>query len=204
MGVSVNNVLLSVDGLKYKTQGTLLITHWGLSGPAVIKLSSLAAKELATGNYQFTVKINWVPDYKNKEALQQYLSEYKKNNASRKISTHPFTGISSRLFEYFLNKTNVNSALNWGDLSNAVLIKLSTVLTEDQYLVKGKTTFKEEFVTCGGVDLKEVDQKTMESKKHKGIYFAGEVLNIDGLTGGFNFQAAWTGAYIAATAIQNS
>lgn len=199
-GISVPDARISINGLKYEAEGPVLITHWGLSGPAVLKLSSLAALELANTGYDFKIVLNWINS--TKEATQAGLQIYKTENPKKKISLRsPYSEIPRRLWENMLIKACINPDHNWSDLSKKKLESLSAMLTGSSFSVKGKTTFKEEFVTAGGVDLKEINFKRFESRFHPNLYFAGEVLNIDGLTGGFNFQNAWTGGFMAAKAI---
>ncbi len=196
MGVSVPNGVLQIENTKYHSLGPLLITHWGMSGPAVLKLSSRAARELAGKNYDFNLIVSWIPDYKF-DPLQKYLAEQKTKLSSKHIYKHGPFDLPKRLWMFLLDKIAIAETIRWADLSKEQLRKLADALVHDVYHVKGKTTFKEEFVTCGGVSLNDVDLMTMESKKCKGIYFAGEVLDVDALTGGFNFQAAWTTGFIA-------
>jgi len=199
-GISVPNALVSVlDGL-YESSGPLLITHWGISGPAVLKLSSFAARELADLNYDFRVTINWL-NLPFSEILEQ-LRELKKQTPKKIVTLKsPFADIPRRLWEKLVVASHIDKNQNWSDISFKQLDQLSNTLSKTVLLSKGKTTFKEEFVTAGGIDLREINFKKFESRLIPGLYFAGEVLNIDGLTGGFNFQNAWTGGYIAARSI---
>ena len=193
MGLSLPNVTTSIQGTKLKNEGALLITHWGLSGPAILKLSAWGANELAKSSYNFSVGVNWLGI--NEEELRL---EFDKITSSRKLvyKNNPFE-VPRRLWHFILNKLEISEDQIWGDLKKKSKNKLINTLINDKFEVKGKTTFKEEFVSCGGIDLSDVDMNTMESKLHKGIYFSGELLNIDGITGGFNFQAAWTTGYLA-------
>jgi len=193
MGLSLPNVTTSIQGTKLKNEGALLITHWGLSGPAILKLSAWGANELAKSSYNFSVGVNWLGI--NEEELRL---EFDKITSSRKLvyKHNPFE-VPRRLWHFILNKLEISEDQIWGDLKKKSKNKLINTLINDKFEVKGKTTFKEEFVSCGGIDLSDVDMNTMESKLHKGIYFSGELLNIDGITGGFNFQAAWTTGYLA-------
>jgi len=193
MGLSVPNVITSIKGSKLKQNGPLLITHWGMSGPAILKLSSWGAQDLAQLNYNFTVQVNWLGI--NEEELR---SQFSSLTSSRKqMYKHNPLEIPKRLWHFMLNKLEIAENQIWNELSKKNKNRLINMLINDEHEVKGKTTFKEEFVSCGGIDLSEVNMQTMESKHHKGIYFAGELLNIDGVTGGFNFQAAWTTGYLA-------
>lgn len=197
MGVSVEDAVVKIAGTKLQQNGPLLITHWGLSGPAVLKSSAWAARELAGKNYHFTVHVNWLPAY-NENTLKDKLQQVRFDNASQKIiNRNPF-GLPARLWEYFLAECSINPGLRWADLPSKEQNKLVKILCGQELEVKGKTTFKEEFVTAGGISLHEIDVNTMQSKMIPGLYFAGEILNIDGVTGGFNFQNAWTTGWIVA------
>jgi len=196
MGVSVASVTARLQGTKLQSEGPLLITHWGMSGPAILKLSSFGARKLNEMNYRFTVLINWLGTV-NEERLREILAREMKNIGIGKISGKNSFNLPHRLWLFLLMKLNIPQKKTWNQLSKKELNRLIHVLTNDSYNVEGKTTFKEEFVTCGGVRLNDVNSETMESRKCPGLYFAGEVLDIDGLTGGFNFQAAWSTGYIA-------
>ncbi len=200
MGVSVAQAKVKIVGHKLEYQGPLLITHWGLSGPVILKLSAWGAKLLSTLNYNFTIQLNWVPTFNEEKLRMEFDNMQRKNSAKLIINTHPFS-LPKRLWEYLLHKAEISKQLRWADISKQKINVLIEVLIKDEYIVAGKTTFKEEFVTCGGVSLKEVDFKTMQSKIVPNLYFAGEVLNIDGITGGFNFQNAWTTGCLAAMAM---
>jgi len=194
MGLSVDQVSLRISNTKLTQSGPVLVTHWGFSGPAILKLSAWGARLLNGNDYQFTTQVSWLGET-NEEAIR---SELNKNSFSKKklINLNPFV-VPTRLWSYLLDRIDLDSEKMWIDLSKKEKNKLVNVLVNDQYQVKGKTTFKEEFVTCGGVDNSEVDFNTMQSKKVPGLYFAGEVLDVDGITGGFNFQAAWSTGYVA-------
>lgn len=195
MGVVVEQVQLQLEGSTIKTQGPLLITHWGMSGPAVLKASSFGARELAEKNYHFNVRIRWVEW--NETDLFDFFQQTRYTYPLKKIANLNPLKIPNRLWQFFLLKANINLERNWNEIGHKKLRKLIQNLLYDSYQVAGKTTFKEEFVTCGGVSRKDIDLTTMESKITKGLYFAGEVLDIDAITGGFNFQAAWSGGYVA-------
>ncbi len=197
MGVSVAEVEVKISGTNYSHYGPILITHWGFSGPAVLVLSSKAAEFLYDCKYDFDIIINWTGKHHTDSLFQQLLQIKNKSNITIR-SIYKEIQLPSRLIDFLLTKSGIDPHKKMAEISNKLLNSFCRIICENNYNIKGKTTFKEEFVTCGGVDLKEVNFKTMESKKIKGIYFAGEVLNIDGVTGGFNFQAAWTTAYIAA------
>ena len=184
-------------------EGPVLITHWGLSGPAVLKLSARAARLLNDYNYSFRVRINWMPDY-HKQGLLSLFNEIKQIDPKKTIYKTKAIDIPARLWGKLVVASDIAKDLKWADVSRKQLERLSQFITTSEFNVDGKSTFKEEFVTAGGVDLKEVNFKTFGSKILPHLYFAGEVLNIDAVTGGFNFQNAWTGAYIASQAIVKS
>jgi len=203
MGVSVEHVRVKIAGSKLSEEGPLLITHWGMSGPAILKLSAWGARELATGNYQFSIMINWVPAF-NENSLREKFQQLRFELATQKIvNRNPFS-LPNRLWEFLLKRSEVKEELRWADLPAAAQNKLIKNLCAGEYEVKGKTTFKEEFVTAGGLELNEIDFNTMQSKKFPGLFFAGEIINVDGLTGGFNFQNAWTTGWIAAKGLTRS
>ena len=193
MGLKCTQCYNKYKGSKLKQNGPLLITHWGMSGPAILKLSAWGAQDLAKLNYNFSVQLNWLGV--NEEELRALFTTL---TSSRKLMyKHNPLEIPKRLWHFMLNKLEITEHQIWNELSKKNKNRLINMLINDEFEVKGKTTFKEEFVSCGGIDLSEINMQTMESKKHKGIYFAGELLNIDGVTGGFNFQAAWTTGYLA-------
>jgi len=196
MGVVANPVSLKIKSTKLNSEGALLITHWGMSGPAVLKLSSWGARELNAMNYKFEILVNWLGG-KSEQELREFLDSEIQNIGKRQIGNkNPFQ-LPNRLWSFFLEKNEINAETPWNQLKKKNLNKLLNTLVNDCYKAEGKTTFKEEFVTCGGVSLEEVSFESMESKVCPGIYFAGEVLDIDAVTGGFNFQAAWTTGFIA-------
>ncbi len=201
-GVSVDARLkLSVAGSQLEQTGSLLITHWGLSGPAVLKLSAWGARVLHDCHYQATLLINWLPQL-NPEVLRQKLLLVKSESSQKLIALH--RGVDKmphRLWQYLVSRVGIGGEERWAGLSNKNLNLLIQELTQGQYLIQGKGVFKEEFVTCGGVNLKDVNFKTMESRCCPGLYFAGEILDIDGVTGGFNFQSAWTTGWLAGQAM---
>ncbi len=197
MGVSVPNGLVRIAGTKLFQQGPVLITHWGLSGPAVIKLSAWAAEYLHEKKYEVSVLVNWVGEAQE-EIVRSFLADYKSNHKKRKVFSYPLYELPQRLWARLCELAEIEEKKIWDELPQRNMNKLIELLIRSPFQIKGKTTFKEEFVTCGGVDLKEIDLETMESKMIKNIFFAGEVLHMDGETGGFNFQAAWTTAFIAA------
>jgi predicted Rossmann fold flavoprotein len=197
MGLSVSNAHVKINQTNFQYKGPLLITHWGFSGPAVIKLSAFAAVELAAMNYHFDLIVNWNSNYEE-DQLKKLLIQLKNNSAKVWGNIYQELNIPKRLLEFLLTTTQILEHKKLAETNNKVIDLFCQLFCHQMFEIKGKTTFKEEFVTCGGVDLKEVNFKTMACKKVPGLYFAGEVLNIDGITGGFNFQAAWTTAYIAA------
>lgn len=200
MGITVENVSVKIIGSKLSESGPLLITHWGMSGPAVLKLSAWGARELAAKNWKFDLLVNWLPAY-NEQTLKDKFQQVRFELASQKIiNRNPFS-LPQRLWQYLLQHSGVNENLRWADLPAKEQNKLIKNICAQQFTVNGKTTFKEEFVTSGGIVLEDIDHNTMQSKKWPGLYFAGEVLNIDGVTGGFNFQNAWTTGWVAAKAI---
>ncbi len=200
MGISVTDVYIKISNTNFQSSGSILITHWGFSGPAILKLSAFAALELAILNYNFTIQISWLSEY-NFDQLKKEFSLKRINNPKQKIANANSFNLPQRLWQYFLNTIQINNETTWANLSIKQENSLIKILTDQHFNVSGKTTFKEEFVTCGGIDLNEVDVNTMQSKKNENLFFAGEILNIDGITGGFNFQAAWTTAFIAAKTI---
>jgi predicted Rossmann fold flavoprotein len=195
MGVSVEKALVRVQGTKLLSEGPLLITHWGMSGPAILKLSSFGARILHEMNYNFMIQVNWANE-QNAELVAQSFNLIAKDHPHKLLSNFRPYALPSRLWTYLLAKIELSENKNWGEIGKKGLNRLVNVITNDSYTVKGKSTFKDEFVTCGGVSLESVDMNTMESKVCKNLYFAGEVLDIDGITGGFNLQAAWTTGYI--------
>lgn len=196
MGVVVENTLVNIQGTKFKSEGPLLITHWGMSGPAILKLSAFGARILNDMGYNFKIQINWVNETNN-EVVLGLLRNLCQEHAKKLVTNYRPYYLPERLWLYFLKKTGIPITKIWGELGKKSLNKLASVLTNDIYVVSGKTTFKEEFVTCGGVSLQSIDLNTMQSKVCKNLYFAGEILDIDAITGGYNFQAAWTTGFIA-------
>lgn len=200
MGLTHKKAQIRIDSTRLQQENPLLITHWGMSGPAVLKLSAWSARELASRNYDFSVTINWIPDY-NESSLQQQIHTIRLQSAAIKVvNKNPFS-LPQRLWEYLLQEAGINLNIRWADLPAREQNKLVKTLCANTFAVKGKTTYKEEFVTAGGVQLSEVDAGTMMSKITPGLFFAGEVLDVDGITGGFNFQHAWTSGFVAASAI---
>ena len=200
MGISVNDAIVKINETKISQRGPLLITHWGFSGPAVLKLSAFAARSLAELQYHFSISINWLGSY-NENTLLAYLKKCRLELASQKIiNRNPFN-LPQRLWKYLLQQNDIDDETRWADLPAKNQNYLSKQLCSQQFVVKGKTTFKEEFVTAGGIHLNEIDANTMESKLIPNLFFAGEILDVDGITGGFNFQHSWTSGWLAAKAI---
>ena len=200
MGVSVKNVKVKIINSKLEQEGPLLITHWGLSGPAVLRMSAWGARELSDRKWEFTIAINWLPDY-NEQTLRDKFQQLRRTIASQKIiSKNPFD-LPGRLWQFLAGQSGVIDEMRWTDLPTAFQNRFIKNLCAYECVVKGKTTFKEEFVTAGGIKLSEVDANTLMSKRVNNLFFAGEVLDVDGITGGFNFQHAWTSGFIAAKSI---
>ena len=200
MGITVENASVKIAGTKLVEQGPLLITHWGMSGPVILKLSAWGARILANNNYSFTAIVNWIPAY-NEQTLKDKLQQVRFELAAQKICNRNPFGLPQRLWEYLLEQSVINLDLRWADLPAKEQNKLIKLLCGQEFIVNGKTTFKEEFVTAGGIELNEIDHQTMESKIAANLFFCGEVIDTDGVTGGFNFQNAWTTGFIAAKAI---
>jgi predicted Rossmann fold flavoprotein len=194
------DVSVSIRDTSLQSSGPLLITHWGMSGPAILKLSAWGARILHVKQYAFTLVVNWLQT-ENIESTLEKLRSQKEQHAQKTVSVKSPFSIPNRLWESMVQATSINKDTRWADLSKTQISQLAQQLCQAQFEIRGKSTFKEEFVTAGGIDLKGVDFKTMRSKILPEVYFAGEVLNIDAVTGGFNFQNAWTGGYIAATAM---
>lgn len=203
MGLSVPMATVKVLGTKLVEQGPLLITHWGMSGPAILKTSAWGARLLADADYRFKISVNWLSDY-NEQSLRESWHNIRTELAAQKMmNKNPF-GLPNRLWNYLLELSEIKEETRWADLPSKEQNKLIKNLTAAEFSVDGKTTFKEEFVTCGGIRLNEIDPNTMQSKKLSNLYFAGEILDVDGVTGGFNFQNAWTTGWIAANAISKA
>ena len=198
-GVSAK-VTVRVKDTKLEATGPLLITHWGMSGPAILKLSAWGARILHDKNYQFTLLVNWLNTIDTEEAIAQ-LKTLKQEQAKKTVAKKSPFELTNRLWESLVLASGISTETKWADLSKIQLQHLAQQLTNGIFSIKGKSTFKEEFVTAGGIDLKEINFKTMESKIHPNLYFAGEIVNIDAITGGFNFQNAWTSGFIVANAV---
>ena len=188
---------VKVKNSKLEESGPLLITHWGMSGPGILKLSAWGAIELAAKNYQFAIEINWLNDLATATVLEN-LKELKLEHAKKAVSKKSPFDFPNRLWESLVLASEIDAETKWSDLTKNQLQNLANQLTKGEFQVNGKSTFKEEFVTAGGIDLKEINFKTMESKLHDNLFFAGEIVNIDAITGGFNFQNAWTSGFVLA------
>ena len=198
-GTVVEETSVSLAGTKFRAYGPLLVTHWGMSGPAILKLSSYAARFLSESGYNATLLVNWTGN--GESQVRRTLSLISQDNPAKLVvNSHPAT-IPSRLWTYLVSKARIRGDARWSEIGSKGMNKLSDILVNDTYLLKGRGQFKEEFVTCGGVALSNIDYKTLECKKHPGLYFAGEVLDVDAITGGFNLQAAWSMGYRAAVSI---
>ncbi len=200
MGITIDEAVVKIAGTKMEERGPLLITHWGMSGPAILKLSAWGARELAGKKYHFTVFIKWLPEM-NEQRLREKLQELRFVLASQKIANRNPFQLPHRFWEYLLHEAGIKPDIRWADLPAKEQNKLTKILSAQEFEVKGKTTFKEEFVTAGGIRLNEVDPNSMMSRKINGLFFAGEILDVDGVTGGFNFQHAWTSGYIVARSV---
>jgi predicted Rossmann fold flavoprotein len=196
MGNVVEKATVKVEGTKLMGKGPLLVTHWGMSGPAILQLSAWGARILAERNYEFAILVNWLDELKEDALRAQFQKIIQEHEGKKVANLNPFP-MTSRLWNFLLQKSEIHLEMRWKDLGKKNINKLVNTLLNDRYEVSGKTTFKEEFVTAGGIALSDVDFKTMQSKKVPGMFFAGELLDIDGITGGFNFQAAWTTGFIA-------
>ena len=196
MGLVVENTRVRIKNSKIQTEGPLLITHWGMSGPSILKASAFGARLLSEQEYQFEIEVNWI-DETNMDLLFNKLQQYSQLHPQKGIGNHKAFKIPNRLWIYLLSKVEIPVEKKWNEIGKKKFRQLITILTQDIYKVSGKTTFKEEFVTCGGIDLNEINLNTMESKKVNNLYFAGEVIDVDAITGGYNFQAAWSGGYVA-------
>jgi predicted Rossmann fold flavoprotein len=199
MGVSAF-AKVKVKNTKLEESGPLLITHWGMSGPGILRLSAWGAITLAEKKYQFTIQVNWLNEMTFEEAIDT-LKSIKQEQAKKMVGKKSPFALPNRLWESLVLASGISEEVKWADLSKQQLTNLANQLTNGEFQVNGKSTFKEEFVTAGGIDLKEINFKTMESKLHQNLYFAGEIVNIDAITGGFNFQNAWTSGFIVAQAI---
>ncbi len=197
MGVSVPEAAVRIAGSKLAEKGPLLITHWGMSGPAVLRLSAWGARYLQEQQYKFTLIVNWLPEM-NENALRDAWPQWRQELGKQQTGTRNPFGLPSRLWLFLLAEAGISESTRWAEIPAKEQNRLIRLLTAMEFPVSGKTTFKEEFVTCGGIRLSEIDPLTMQSRVVPGLYFAGEVMDVDGITGGFNFQHAWTSGWIAA------
>jgi len=200
-GVAVERVETSVRGMKLKERGPLLVTHWGVSGPGILKLSAWGARDLAAMDYKFTLVVNFAPEH-SRETLVKELAAAREKNLKKQVTTwSPVAGVPQRFWERLVVAAGIGATTPWTNVGNAGIAALAAQVGAAEFAVSGKSTNKDEFVTCGGVRLREVDFRTMESRLCPGLHFAGEVLDIDGVTGGFNFQSAWTTGWLAGRAM---
>ncbi len=200
MGTVVEYATCKLCGTKLQSSGPLLITHWGLSGPAILRLSSYSARLLAERDYEADVCINWLGEQKEQETVAE-LRSYRDSNRQKQLSSVYPTALNQRLWCYLLQRAGLSPTKKWMEVGDKQINRLATVLTSDTHHIAGRGTFKEEFVTCGGIALSNINPATLESRRYPGLYFAGEVLDVDAVTGGFNLQAAWTMGYIVANSI---
>jgi predicted Rossmann fold flavoprotein len=199
-GVSLESAEVHVPETKLRERGPLLVTHWGLSGPVVLRLSAWGARELQARDYHFPLRVNWLPDH-NADSLTREFQLRRQTHGAKLINNVPLAPLSARLWEALIAASGITRETRWAALARAAQQQLIHILTQTEFVVTGKSLNKDEFVTCGGVQLAEVNFKTMESRSCPGLYFAGELLDIDGITGGFNFQAAWTTGWLAGQAM---
>lgn len=201
MGVVVTDAGVSLAGTKFKAQGPLLVTHWGVSGPAVLRLSSYAARHLAECGYDARLLVNWMGEDGCEQTVTECLLGFATKNPQKQVSSVYPQALTSRLWQFLLSRCGISPETRWSELSKKSRNKLVAALVADEYHIKGQSRFKEEFVTCGGVALSNINLNTLECKHHPNLYFAGEVLDVDAVTGGFNLQAAWTMGYVVAKSI---
>ncbi|MGM9774963.1 MAG: aminoacetone oxidase family FAD-binding enzyme, partial [Candidatus Egerieousia sp.] len=204
-GNVVNNCTVGLSGTKFKASGPLLITDWGVSGPAILKLSSYAARFMAENNFKAELSVSWGSSFSDgsEEDVRGVISRMAVENPNKLVATTHPSAISSRLWQHIVNRSGVRNDIRWKELGSKGLNKLINTLLNDTYKIYGKGRYKDEFVTCGGVALSEINQETLEAKKYPGLYFAGEILDVDAITGGFNLQAAWSMGYVVAQSIAN-
>lgn len=197
MGCVVDSVSVSIAGTKIRAAGALLVTHWGVSGPAILRLSSYAARHLADNNYRAQLCVNWLNTNGEQEAMEQ-LQDIQQACSRRQVGNEYPRQFTAKLWQHLLGRAHIDLQKRWNELSGRDLNRLCATLTADVYQVEGKGQYKEEFVTCGGIDLASININTLEARQHPGLYFAGELLDVDGITGGFNLQAAWSMAAVIA------
>ena len=199
MGISVPDAQVKISGESLKERGPLLITHWGMSGPAILKLSAWGARILKEKDYRFEIRVDWLGE-RSDQSVRDEMQMIRESSGGKKIRQKNTFGLPQRLWEWLLEQAGIQD-IHWADLSGALQNKLIQLLTNQSFNVEGKTTFKEEFVTAGGIRLAEINHHTMESRIRPGLFFAGEILDVDGVTGGFNFQHAWTSGFISGKSI---
>ena len=202
MGAVVNDALVGLAGTSFKARGALLLTDWGVSGPAILKLSSYAARDLADKGYRGTLNISWLGTARETECMELLQEMASESPRKQVVSTCP-AALTGRLWRHIAARAGLREDLRWAETGSRGMARLASILACDAYTITGRCRFKDEFVTCGGVSLSEVSLNTLESKKHPGLHFAGEVLDVDAITGGFNLQAAWSMAYTVADAISS-
>lgn len=200
-GISVNSTICTVKNTNLRSEGPVLITHWGLSGPAILKLSAWGARILESMSYEFEICINWLG--KDQRTITELIQEHFKTSGNKQLYNVPMNNIPSRLWKFLCQRAQINPEMSISNMSKDLIVDLAQTISNDIYNIAGKSTFKDEFVTAGGIHLKEINFKTFESKICPNLFLAGEVLDIDGITGGFNFQAAWTGAWIISQSIDS-
>ncbi|MEI6870834.1 MAG: NAD(P)/FAD-dependent oxidoreductase [Verrucomicrobiota bacterium] len=202
-GLAVPQVEVSVSGTKLRETGPVLFTHWGLSGPAILRISAWGARDLAENDYQFNLRLKWSPS-NNPETVAQAIQQQRETQPGKAVENTPLFQIPARLWEQLVAEAGIETGERWNQLPRTKALELGALLLQTELPVSGKSMHKDEFVTCGGISLKQIDFKTMESRLSRGLYFAGEVIDVDGVTGGFNFQAAWTTGWLAGHAIAES
>lgn len=199
-GVSFPNATVRILNTEFEQSGPLLITHWGLSGPAILKLSAWAALELKANDYIFKITVNWLPELQKDKVLNEFRLNLE-SNSKKNVLANPMFGLTARFWKYICEKSGIAEHQKWAETGKKHFQALAENLLSAKYEVNGKSTFKEEFVTAGGIELSEIESETFASKNHENLFFAGEILNIDAVTGGFNFQAAWTGGWHVAKSL---
>ena len=199
-GAVIENATVGIQGTKFRASGAVLITHWGVSGPAILKLSSYAARMLNEANYNTKITVNWISVFKEQDVLKEIEYIIKRNAQKLTTSARPYN-LTARFWEHILNQANISPERRWAELGRKGINRIVNTLMADEYTIDGKGSFKEEFVTCGGVSLQSINQATMEASDVENLYLAGEVLDVDAITGGFNLQAAWSTAYVVAHSI---
>jgi len=203
MGCVVEDVSVSIACTKMRAEGALLVTHWGVSGPAVLRLSSYAARYLAEHDYRAQLCVNWLNAQGEQDAME-LLRDMQQASARRQVANEYPRMFTAKLWQHLLDKAHIDQQKRWGELSQRDLNRLCSILIADTYMIEGKGQYQEEFVTCGGIDLTSININTLEARQHPGLYFAGELLDVDGITGGFNLQAAWSMAAVVADGVTHN